>query len=195
MLRVGVTGGIGSGKSYVCKIFEYLGIKVFYADIETKKLYNSNQALKQELIKNFGNQVYLPNGDFNRVKFSEILFSDSTQLNKANSIIHPYTFQHYENWCMENASETYTLKEAAIMFESGSHKYVDKVICVSAPLELRIARTMERDSVSRETVVQKMNRQWPQEKILALSDYTILNDEKNSVIEQVLAIHSQLIGE
>ncbi len=187
MLRIGLTGGIGSGKSTVAKVFETLGIPVYYADAEAKRLMNENSEIKEKLIKEFGEETYL-NGQLNRKHLSSIVFNDSYKLDLLNSIVHPVTIRDAEEW-MHKQNSPYTIKEAALLFESGSVVNLDKVIGVYAPAETRIMRVMKRDGVSKEEVMNRINNQMQEEIKMRLCDYIITNDEKHSVIEQVLALH------
>jgi dephospho-CoA kinase len=187
MLRIGLTGGIGSGKSTVAKVFETLGIPVYYADTEAKRLMNENDEIRRSIIQNFGEDAY-SNGQLNRKYLSEIVFRDSYQLDLLNSIVHPFTILDADLW-MKKQSSPYCIKEAALLFESGAVTRLDKVIGVYAPEALRIKRVMERDHSSREVVMQRMKNQMQEEIKMRLCDYIIQNDEEHPVIEQVLSLH------
>lgn len=193
MLRIGLTGGIGSGKSTVARIFETLGVPVYYADDASKKLLNDNEALKKEIEKHFGKDTY-QNGQLNRQLLSALVFNNADQLAMLNSIVHPATIKDAADW-MQKQNAPYAIKEAALIFESGSQEHLDKVIGVYAPASVRIHRVMQRDKVSRQEVVSRMNRQINEEIKMRLCDYVITNDEQQLLIPQVIAIHEKLLKE
>ena len=174
MLRVGITGGIGSGKSTVSKIFEVLGIPVYYADEASKRLMNENEALKEKLKSIFGDGTYI-DGQLNRSYLSAIVFNDPLKLALLNSIVHPATIKDAEDW-MKKQTAPYAMKEAALIFESGSQEHLDKVIGVYAPAAVRILRVMQRDKVTREEVQSRMNKQIDENMKMRLCDYVITND-------------------
>jgi dephospho-CoA kinase len=192
MLKVGLTGNIGSGKTVVARVFSKLGVAVFHADTEARKLFE-NVKIKEDVRKIFGPVVFTSSGEVIRPALAEIVFNDPLLLDKLNQVIHPAVRDEYLQWCHNYAAEPYTLYEAAVLFESGHYHEMDKVICVTAPEELRISRVMERDKVSRQEVEKRMANQWKEEKKVALSDYVIRNDESNMVITQVMEIHKILI--
>ena len=191
MLRIGLTGGIGSGKSTVAKIFTVLGIPVYDADSASKMLMNEDADMKADLIRAFGNETY-KDGQLNRPFLSAAVFNNPEKLALLNSIVHPATIRHAGQW-MQNQNAPYLIKEAALIFETGSDKDLDYVIGVYAPLDLRIQRTMARDSVSAEMVQARMNNQMNEGDKMALCDFIIKNDEEHSLLEQVLALHEKLI--
>jgi len=191
ILKVGITGGMGSGKSTVAKVFEVLGIPVYYADDAAKKLMNEDVALKEKLIAVFGKEIY-QDDILNRPHLSVLVFNNPEKLAQLNSIVHPATIADAESW-MQQQHSPYAIKEAAILFESGANKYVDKVIGVYAPIQLRISRVMQRDNSTEEAVTARMNKQMEEEKKMNLCDYVITNDEQELVIPQVLKIHKLLI--
>ncbi|WP_158995728.1 dephospho-CoA kinase [Mucilaginibacter sp. L196] len=193
MLKVGITGNIGSGKTTVSKIFEVLGIPVFYADDEAKKVMVNDAILIAELKQAFGEQSYFEDGSLNRKHIAGIVFNNEAELNKLNAIVHPAVFRAFDNWVPQFKSAPYVLKEAALLFESSSYKMCDKSIMVTAPLELRIARVMLRDGLSRDEILNREARQFSEEKKLQLADYAIKNDNTELVIPQVLALHEQFI--
>lgn len=192
MIKVGITGGMGSGKSTIAKVFEVLGIPVYYADNAAKKLMNENVSLKEKLIAVFGKEIYLK-GVLNRTYLSGLVFNNPEKLIQLNNIVHPATIVDAENW-MQQQHSSYAIKEAAILFESGANKYLDKVIGVFAPIELRINRVIQRDNSTKDAVIARMNKQMEEEKKMKLCDYVITNDEKELVIPQVLKIHELLIN-
>jgi dephospho-CoA kinase len=192
MLKVGITGGIGSGKTTVCKVFELLGIPVYYADDEAKNILDTNAEVKNKIIQYFGNEVLNDSGLIDRKKLAAFVFNDKTKLNYLNSIVHPAVGLHFENWLEKNSNSNYILKEAAILFESGAYKAVDKVIAVVAPIELKIQRVMQRDKTTSEQVEQRINNQLSDDEKIKRAQYVIYNDEKQLLLPQILTIHQQL---
>ena len=191
MLKIGLTGGIGSGKTTVATIFEVIGIPVYYADIAAKNLMNENKIVKDAIQNNFGKNSYLDD-KLNREYLAQTVFNDEEKLALLNSIVHPATIKDADSW-MKKQTSSYIIKEAALLFESGSNKYLDLIIGVSAPLELRIQRTMTRDKIKRNQVMDRINKQMPEEKKLGLCDFTIINDEQQMLIPQVLALHQKFL--
>ena len=191
MLKIGITGGIGSGKSTVAKLFEVLGIPVYYADNAAKQLMNENETLKQQVQKEFGNEAYT-NGKVNRKYIADIVFANPEKLELLNSLVHPATLQDAEEW-MNKQDAPYTIKEAALIFESGAQEQLDYVIGVYAPTPLRIQRTMQRDNISREEVMARMNKQIDETIKMRLCDFVITNDEQQMVIPQVIELHQKLL--
>lgn len=188
MQIIGITGGIGSGKSTVARIFGLLGIPVYSADDAAKEIMVKDQLLIEQIKDHFGAEAYLPDGSLNRKFISNIVFNDKVQLEKLNSIVHPATIRDSEAWAQRQRSP-YVIKEAALMFESESFHHVDKVIGVYAPESLRILRVMKRDGVSRNDVLARMHKQIDDRIKMKLSDHVIYNDEQQMVIPQVLALH------
>lgn len=191
MLRLGVTGGIGSGKSTVCQIFESLGVPVYNADARAKFLVGNDKALQAELSSAFGEQTFI-NGEYNRTYIAGIVFADKFQLEKLNAIIHPHVLADWDAFCSHYTNLSYVVKEAAIMLETDSKNSIDKVALVYAPQNLRIERVMTRDGVDRAVVEARMAMQMPEEEKLKLADFIIYNDADHSLIEQVLHLHQQL---
>ena len=191
MLRVGLTGGIGSGKSTVAAIFEILGIPVYYADAAAKRLMNGDDTLKKGIINLFGEEAYKAGG-LDRAFIASQVFNDKGKLDELNQLVHPVTINDAENW-MKRQSGHYAIKEAAIIFESGSNSGLDKVIGVFAPEAIRISRVMERDNVTEEIVKKRIASQMNEEDKMRLCDYVIYNDETQFLIPQVIAIHKQLL--
>ena len=192
MLRVGVTGGIGSGKSTVCQIFAQLGVPVYEADKEAKALYNEDASLREPLNQLFGSSIY-EDGQFQAGVVRERLFNEPALREQLNALVHPRVFARWDAWCAERQAEghAYAIKEAAILFESGADKTVDVVVGVMADKSVRMARVMQRDGLDEAAVVSRMNAQWPQEKWEPLCQYHIQNNGSESLIEQVLALHKQ----
>jgi dephospho-CoA kinase len=192
-MKIGITGGIGSGKSTVCKIFKVLRIPVYHADERAKIIVNQNPEIKNSIIDVFGIEAY-KNDIYNAEYISNIVFSNKKKLDKLNSIIHPFVEKDFLEWAESNYDAKYLIEEAAILFESGANRNLDYVIVVNAPLTVRIQRIMERDGISEEMINARMKNQWPTDKILALADWIVENDEKHLLLPQVLSIHDQLIS-
>ena len=192
MLKIGITGGIGSGKSTVAKLFEVLGIPVYAADEAGRRLMNENEIVKKKVKELFGEAAYT-NETLNRKYLADIVFNNEEQLARLNAIVHPATLKDADDW-MNSQHSPYAIKEAAILFESGAHEHLDYVIGVSAPAPLRIRRAMQRDNVTREQVIVRMNRQIDETIKMRLCDFIIYNDEEQLVIPQVLALHQKLIS-
>ena len=191
MPKVGITGGIGSGKTTVCMFFETLGIPVYYADKQAKLLMNTDPELKDSILDYFGSEVYC-NDTLNRKKLAEIVFNNKIALEKLNSLVHPAVSRDFECWLSKQKSQ-YVLEEAAIIFESNITHRFDKIILVTAPEKIRIERVCVRDNVSPETVRERMNNQWSDDKKVALADYIIYNDNIRLITHQVLKIHKELL--
>ena len=190
MLRIGLTGGIGSGKSTVAHVFEVLGIPVYYADIEAKKMMHHDEELKQQIIQHFGAATY-HNNILNRKHLASLVFDNKEKLALLNSLVHPATIRHGKQW-MEKQKTPYAIKEAALIFESGTQEHLDYVIGVTAPLPLRIQRAMQRDNITREEVLHRMKNQINEDIKMRLCDFIIRNDEQELVIMQVLSLDRKL---
>ena len=186
MIKVGLTGGIGSGKTTVAKIFERLGIPVYYADDATKKLMNTNGKLKTSVIQHFGEDSY-KNGELDRKYLASIVFNDKEKLELLNSLTHPATIQDAEDW-MNKQTSPYTIKEAALLFESGAAEKLDYVIGIYAPQPVRVKRVMDRDNLTAEEVVKRISRQMDEETKMKLCSFIIKNYERQLVIPQVLEL-------
>jgi len=185
---VGITGGIGSGKSLVCKIFFSLGVPIYDADSRAKWLTNNNKEIRQAVIKNFGEESFTDSG-LNRDHISSIVFNDSSKLDLLNSIIHPAVANDFKKWVSEQ-SASYIIKEAALMFESGSYKQMDAVVNVSAPTEIRIKRVLARDPFRTKKEIESiLKKQLSENERIEKSDHVIINDGKSMVIPQVLQLH------
>lgn len=192
MLNIGITGGIGSGKSTVTKIFSILGIPVFDADVAAKKIMEEDSTVKQALIEEFGGEVFLQN-HLNRKLLSSIVFTDSYKLEKLNAIVHPATIKAgLEFTAQQNAP--YTIKEAALLFEAASGVDLDFIIGVYAPQPLRLKRVMNRDGVGRHDVLNRMSKQIDEEIKMKLCDFVIFNNDQQLVIPQVLQLHQHFIN-
>lgn len=192
MLKVGITGGIGSGKSTVCRIFALLGIPVYYADAAAKEIMNTDETLKAQIKQHFGTAIYDNSGLLDRPALGKIVFNDKEKLALLNSLVHPATIRDSEEWAARQTAP-YVLKEAALLFETESFHYLDKVIGVFSPQPLRIHRVMKRDQVTRDEVLARIHKQIDETIKMRLCDYVIHNDEQQMVIPQVLALHEQLL--
>jgi dephospho-CoA kinase len=191
ILKIGITGGIGSGKSTVAKLFEVLGIPVYYADDAAKRIMNEDEVLKLQIQKVFGDAAY-SNGILNRKYIADIVFADPGRLQLLNAMVHPATLKDAEQW-MNKQTAPYSIKEAALIFESGAQEHLDYVIGVYAPAPLRMQRTMQRDGISREEVLARMNKQIDETIKMRLCDFIITNDEQQMVIPQVMALHQHFL--
>jgi dephospho-CoA kinase len=191
MLRVGLTGGIGSGKTTVAQIFEVLSIPVYYADSAARDLMNKDPELKKKIISSFGPDAY-KNGELNRAYLGSVVFRDSEKLSLLNSIVHPVTIRDSENW-MKNQKTPYAVKEAALIFEAGIEKYLDYVIGVTAPESIRIQRVVERDHVPMQKVLDRLQHQMDEKEKISRCDFVIQNDGIHPILPQVLAIHEKLM--
>lgn len=191
MKIVGITGGIGSGKTTVCKVFETLGIPVYDADQRAKELYNESNTLRKKVIAEFGDKVY-SEGKLVPQKLAEIVFGDEQKLEKLNSLVHPEVRKDFSEWLKTQVNVPFVLREAAILIESGSHKDCDKIIVVNAPEETRIERVMKRNKLSREDVQNRIDQQWKDEERNKYADFIIDNSGAKHLIPQVLEIYNKL---
>ena len=191
MLKIGITGGIGSGKSTVAKVFEVLGIPVYYADDAAKKLMNEDEELKEKIKLQFGDEVY-KNGKLDKKYLADIVFSSPEKLALLNALVHPATLKDADDW-MQKQSTPYAIKEAALIFESGTHEHLDYVIGVTAPAPLRILRTMQRDGITREAVIARMDKQMDETIKLKLCDFVLMNNEQEMLLPQVIELHERLL--
>lgn len=194
MLKIGITGGIGSGKTTVAKIFESLGVPVYYADDAGKRLMQENIALREAIQTAFGAETYnTPDGSLNRAYLAKVVFSDIIKLRTLEALVHPVVAADTEKWVLsQRANTAYVLKEAALMFESGAYLQLDKIIVVYAPEQVRIGRVMARDKSSEGDVRARMAKQWPDEEKLKRGDFVIYNDGQQLIIPQILSLHTQL---
>ncbi len=192
MLKVGVTGGIGSGKTLVCSIISAMGYPVFNADLEARRIIDSDSNVVCSIKKVFGDSIYV-NGILNRKEVAKIVFSDPFLLEKLNSIVHPAVAKHFSRWILPYSSRSLVIEEAAILFESGAYRSVDKTIVVTAPNELRMCRVNERDGISRETILGRMNNQLPQEDLVRKCDYIIENDGVQLILPQIVRVINDIL--
>jgi dephospho-CoA kinase len=191
MIKVGVTGGIGSGKSTVMSYLNFLSFPVFYADLESKKILFSDLEVRKLLIDRWGDKVVI-DGEIRKENIAKIVFSSSVELDYLTSILHPKVQSSFENWC-EKQTAPIVFKEAAILFESGGEVLLDAVIHVQAPKEIRIKRVQKRDKVSRQEVILRMSKQWTDAQRNERSNYLILNNEDELIIPQIEQVLSLLL--
>ena len=191
MIKVGLTGTIGSGKSTVAIIFEKLGVPVYYADKYARELL-LEEDVKLKLRKMFGSAIFDQNGHVQRARLAEKVFNNPEDIEALNNLIHPLVKEDFDAWLNKQDTCSYIIHEAAILFESGFFRCFDKVIVVDASLELCISRVMLRDGATREKVEDRLKHQWEREKKVALADYIIVNDGKSMLLPQVLALHAKL---
>ncbi|MDN3204879.1 dephospho-CoA kinase [Algoriphagus sediminis] len=193
-LKIGITGGIGSGKSIIAKVFKLLGIQVYSADNRAKWLISNDPDLKKAIIKNFGQEAYFPDGTLNRGFLANTVFSDPEKVKIINSLVHPAVGKDFENWVKDQGGQ-YVLKEAALIFETGGEKKLDGVINVSAPLKIRINRVLSRDSHRTLDQVNKIiDQQLPDKQKCDKADWVIRNSPNRLVLPQILEIHQELSG-
>ncbi|MEM1218454.1 MAG: dephospho-CoA kinase [Bacteroidota bacterium] len=191
--QIGITGGIGSGKSTVASIFKTLGIPIYSADDRAKALMMEDPILINQIRSTFGDAAYRTDGTLDRAYLAKIVFKDPDQLRKLESFVHPAVARDTHAWQQRQVDVPYTLREAALLFEAGGYKHLDQIITVYTPQEERVQRVMERDQTTREAVLARMAQQWSDEEKMARSDYIIHNYANRSLIQQVLAIHRQIL--
>ncbi|GAA3589095.1 dephospho-CoA kinase [Flavivirga amylovorans] len=191
MIIVGLTGGIGSGKTTVAKEFEALGVPVYIADAEAKNLMNKSKIIKRKLIQLFGDNAYI-NNKLNKQFIADIIFNNKDYLQKMNTIIHPRVAKHFEKWMLKQDA-SYVIKEVAILFENGGHKACDYIITVTAPKDLRIKRLLIRDNTTKDKIEAIMNNQWTDEEKIKYSQYIIENSDLEIAKNQVVDIHNDIL--
>lgn len=191
IFRLGITGGIGSGKTTVCKTFKVLGVPVFSADEEGRVIMDTNTRLKKDLNKLVEEDLYT-SGELDRRRLASIIFNDSEMLNKVNNLVHPLVFESYRKWCMQQKSD-YVIFESAILFEAEAEEHVDKILAVIAPLEERVKRVMERNKMSRQQVMERVQNQISDDEMIKRSDYQVNNADTEMIIPQVLEIHKEIL--
>jgi len=192
-LTVGITGGIGAGKSIICEVFKSLGIKVYSADERAKELMEQDPALIKEIKNNLGTKSYI-NGELNRQYISKLAFEDKAKLELLNSTVHPHVLRDFSNWVDLNRNDKYLIKEAALLFETGSYKDLDSTVVVYCPLELRINRILLRDiHRTKESVLKIIDSQMSDTKKKRLADLIIVNDDTQLILPQILKVHNDLI--
>jgi dephospho-CoA kinase len=191
-MKLGITGGIGSGKTSVCKVFSVLGVPVFSADRTAREIIDGNEDIKEAINSIAGKDLYI-NGTLDRMALATIIFNNSILLEKVNSLVHPVVFKHFVAWAKEQTAP-YVIMEAAILFESGASKLVDKTATIIAPVEERLNRVIMRSKLSREQVLERMKNQIDDESRIKLSDYIIRNSENDMIIPAILKIHYDILA-
>lgn len=189
--KLGITGGIGSGKTSVCKVFDVMGIPVFSADREARKIMDNDSKIISGIHSITGKDLYV-NGSLNRMELAKIIFNDRTILEKVNSLVHPVVVDYFRNWVSDQSS-SYVIMEAAILFESGASKLVNKVATVVAPVAERMERVIRRNKLSREQVIERMRNQMDDDARIKLSDYIIYNSENDMIIPAIMKIHDEIL--
>ena len=190
MIKLGITGGIGSGKSVVAQLLQLSKIPVYIADEESKRLTNTSPIIRKQLISLFGKDIYTENG-LNKKRLASYIFNNPEYLKQVNAIIHPEVNYHFQEWATKQQSEICAI-ESAILFESGFNQYVDYSLMVYAPIEVRIMRVLARDKASREEIIQRISNQMPDEQKKELSDYVIYNDDIHALLPQIQDLLSDL---
>ncbi len=193
MYQVGVTGGIGSGKTLVCSILEVLGIPVYYADIEARRLMNSDPALKEGITDLFGDDAFIE-GKLDRKFIGSKVFGHPEMLKSLNNLVHPAVRKDYKRWVSGRTGVPYVVEEAAILFESGAQQFLDMSVLVYAPRELRVGRVIARDGVEREEVLRRMSHQMDEKEKRDLADEVIINDNRRMLVPQVVALHEKIVN-
>jgi dephospho-CoA kinase len=192
MIKVGITGGIGSGKSHICGIFQRLGVPVYYADMAARELSDSDDEIRQVLISLMGNDLYI-GSKLNRSKMATLIFNNKKLLTTVNRLFYNKVMNHFKEWCGQQAAARYVLHESAILFESTAHRMFETIITVSAPESLRIKRVMERSDMNPEKIQAILLSQIPEQEKILLSGFVIRNDDHTLVLPQVLLIHESLM--
>lgn len=193
MLKVGITGGIGSGKTTVCKIFEVLGVPIYYADDRAKEIVNTDRNVISEVKGLFGDDIYLSDGKLNRKRVADIVFNFPELLEQYNAIIHPVVIEDAKKWMRKNQQHDYVIKEAALLFEANTYKDLDYIICVTASIPVRMQRIKLRDKISEEQILARIKNQMPEEEKIRRCDFVIYNNGDAPLIPQVMKINEKLI--
>ncbi len=188
MIRVGITGGIGSGKSIVCEVFRKLNVPVFSSDLEARYLTNNDPEIRKGLISLAGDRIF-EGQKLDRKLLAKYIFNDKELLAKVNKLIHPRIADCFRNWCLLHGNRSYVIQESAIIFESGANRMMDKIITVSCPQDIRISRVIAREHASMETIMAIIGNQMPEQEKISRSDHIIQNDGTRLVIPQVLYLH------
>lgn len=190
-LKLGITGGIGSGKTSVCRVFRVLGIPFFSADPVAREIMNNDKTIIRHINSIAGRDLYA-NGSLDRMALANLIFNNNSLLEKVNSLVHPVVFDHFRKWEIEQ-NAPYIIFEAAILFESGASKLVDRIATVAAPAEERVERVIQRNNLTREQVMERMRNQLDDDSRIRMSDYVIYNAENDMIIPAILKIHEDLL--
>lgn len=194
MLKIALTGNIGSGKTTVCRFFEVLGVPVYYAD-QRARLITRTPGVLDEIRSTFGHDVFEDGNRLNRQKLAQVVFNDQQALNTLNKIIHPRVYLDYQHWLNQHAHVAYTIQEAAVIFEAGHEKRFDRIVVVGAPRQVRLQRVIRRENATCQEVEQRMKNQLDQEVLEKKAHHVIVNDDRQAVIPQVLALHAEWAAE
>lgn len=192
MLKIGITGGIGSGKTTACKQFAILGIPTYYADAEAKRIMIEDKMLIRQIKKVFGKEAYLKSGALNRKHIAAIAFNNKSKLAILNALVHPAVGKDVMRWFRSQKEVPFALQEAALMYESGSYQRLDYIIAVTAPIDIRVARVMKRDGISEKDVLSRINNQMDEQEKVKRADFVIYNDPNHDLLQQVVHIYHQL---
>ncbi len=187
MLKVGITGGIGSGKSTICHFFSLLGIPVFNADQQAKRIMNESSLVRSKMMVHFGKDIYLKNQTIDREKLAGIIFNSPPLLQMVNAIVHPEVRNYFFDWCKRQQSP-YIIHEAAILFESGFYEMMDYTILITAPEQQRIERVMKRDQSSSQQIRERISKQWPDQEKMKLADFIMKNDNRELVLPALIKL-------
>lgn len=193
MLKVGLTGSIGSGKSTIAKAFNLLGVPVYLSDLEAKKIMEDPE-LVQQIVNKFGDTILTEHHSIDRKKLASLVFNDNEALHWLNSLIHPKVRWHFLRWVDHHSHFPYIIQESAIMLETGFSTYFDKILVVTCPLEQRINRVLNRDKMTRQELFERMKHQWTEEKKIDKADFTIVNDDFTLALPQVVKLHENFIS-
>ncbi|MGI9544663.1 MAG: dephospho-CoA kinase [Cyclobacteriaceae bacterium] len=192
--QIGITGGIGAGKTLICQVFQILGVPVYNADDRARWLMTHHSGLVEEVKSKFGKEAYFPDGALDRSYLAQRTFTDQAQVDALNQLVHPKVADDFTAWVDDQEDTPYVIKEAALLFESGSYKSLDQIVVVSAPKELRIQRVVERDPLRGEDQIRAiLKRQISEVELHAKADHIIYNDETKLVLPQVLELHKKFI--
>ncbi len=194
MLSIGITGGMGSGKTTCCEIFTSLGVPVYNADMRGKFILQENAHAKEKLLNYFGKDIFDDKGILDRKKLAAIVFNNTEKLRILEGIVHPAVQEDFADFRRAHFTAKYIVKEAALLYESGTYKDLDKIIVVDAPMEIRLKRIMERDGISSDEIMARIEKQWPDEKKLEMADYIIQNDDRELLLPQVLKLHEMFLN-
>ncbi|WP_207423615.1 dephospho-CoA kinase [Desertivirga brevis] len=195
MLKIGITGGIGSGKTTVCKVFELLGVPVFYADTVAKSVMQNDPILIQAVKEAFGDETYSESGQLNRAYLASKVFADEAELGKLNSIVHPAVFRAFDQWSLDQQNLPFVVKEAALLYESNSYKDCKYTILVTSPLHLKLKRVISRDKTSEEEIRKRMARQWSDEEKERLADFVLNNNEEHFLLPEIIKLYNRFLEE
>lgn len=191
MIKLGITGGIGSGKTIVCRVFSCLGVPVFNSDLVARNIVDQELSVIKKIKSEFGNDIYSKDG-LDRKKLSKLVFENKSSLEFLNAIVHPAVKEKFEYWLLENRESPFVIKEAAIMFESGAYKEMDKIATVYTPESIRLKRVLNRDNISVELIKKRIENQISEQEKIKRSDFVIINDDNKLVLPQIIKLYQEL---